>query len=77
MYGEGAVTDQMCEKWFAKFRAGDFSLDHVPQSGGPVEVDRDHIVIVIENNQCSITWKVADIFKISKSIKLLIFIFRK
>ena len=22
-YGEGAVTDQMCQKWFAKFRAGD------------------------------------------------------
>ena len=25
-YGEGAVTDQMCQKWFAKFRAGDSSL---------------------------------------------------
>ena len=22
MYGEGAVTDQMCEKWFVKFHAG-------------------------------------------------------
>ena len=27
VYGEGAVTDQICQKWFAKFRAGDFSLD--------------------------------------------------
>ena len=25
--GEGAVTDQTCQKWFVKFRAGDFSLD--------------------------------------------------
>ena len=25
--GEGAVTDQMCQKWFAKFRAGHFLLD--------------------------------------------------
>ena len=40
MYGEGAVTDRMCQKWFAKFRAGDFSLDNAPQSGRPVEVDR-------------------------------------
>ena len=23
VYGEGAVNDQMCQKWFAKFRAGD------------------------------------------------------
>ena len=25
VYEEGAVTDWMCQKWFAKFRAGDFS----------------------------------------------------
>ena len=24
VYGEGAVTDQTCEKWFAKFHAGDY-----------------------------------------------------
>ena len=27
---EVAVTDQMCQKWFVKFRAGDFSLDGAP-----------------------------------------------
>ena len=27
MYGEGPVTDWTCPKCFAKFRAGDFSLD--------------------------------------------------
>ena len=27
VYGEGAVTDQPCQKWFADFHAGDFSLD--------------------------------------------------
>ena len=39
MYGEGAVTDWMCQKWFVKFHAGDFSLDDAPQLGRPVEVD--------------------------------------
>ena len=29
VYGEGAVTDQTCQKWFAKF-AGDFLLDNAP-----------------------------------------------
>ena len=36
VYGEGAVTDPMCQKWFAKFCAGDFSLDDAPQLGRPV-----------------------------------------
>ena len=39
VHGEGAVTDRMCQKWFVKLRAGDFSLDDAPQSGRPVEVD--------------------------------------
>ena len=43
LYGEGAVTDQMCQKWFAKFCVGDFSLDNAPCLGRPVEVDSDQI----------------------------------
>ena len=54
VYGEGAVTDQMHQKWFAKFRAGDFSLDNAPQSGRPVEVDSGQIETLIKNNQCYI-----------------------
>ena len=50
-YGEGAVTDRMCQKQFAKFCAGDFSLDNAPQSGQPVKVDSNQIKTLTENNQ--------------------------
>ena len=43
VYGEGAVTDQMCQKWFVKFRAGDFSLGDASQLGRAVEFDNDQI----------------------------------
>ena len=55
VYGEGAVTDQMCQKWFAKFPAGDFSLDIAPWLGRLVEVDSNQIKTLIENNKCSTT----------------------
>ena len=67
MYGEGALTDQTCQKWFVKFRTGDFSLDNAPRSGRPVEVDSDQIETLIENNQRYTTQEMADILKISKS----------
>ena len=67
VYGEGAVTDQTCQKWFAKFRARDFSLDDAPWSGKPVEVDSDQIETLTENNQCYTTREIAHILKISKS----------
>ena len=49
VYGEGAVTDATCQKWFAKFRAGDFSLGDAPRQGRAVEVDSDQIETLIEN----------------------------
>ena len=57
VYGEGAVLDWMCEKWFAKFCAGGFSPDDAPQSGRPVEVDSDQIETLIENDQHSTMWE--------------------
>ena len=62
----------MCQKWFAKVCAGDFSLDDAPWSGRPVEVDNNQIKTLIENNQHYTMWEIADKFKISKSIKLLV-----
>ena len=50
VYGEGALTDRMCQKWFAKFCAGDFLLDDAPLSGRPVEVDSDQIETLSEDN---------------------------
>ena len=50
-YRKGAVTDQTCQKWFGKFCARDFSLDNAPQSDRPVEINRDQIETLIENNQ--------------------------
>ena len=66
-YGEGAMTDGMCQKWFVKFHAGDFSLDNAPGSGSPAEVDSDQIERLIEKNQHYTTGEIADILKISKS----------
>ena len=67
MYGEGAVTNRTCQKWFVKFCAGDFSLDNAPRLGRPIEVDRDQIETLIENNQHYTMRERADILQISKS----------
>ena len=67
VYGEGAETDQTCQKWFAKFRAGYFLLDDAPQSSRLVEVDSDQTETLTENNQRYTTREIGDIHKISKS----------
>ena len=47
-------------------------LHGAPWSGRPVEVDSNQIETLIQNNQRSTTQEIANIFKISKSIKLLV-----
>ncbi|KAF6130947.1 hypothetical protein HJG60_007884 [Phyllostomus discolor] len=72
VYGEGAMTNQMYQKWFVKFHTGDFSLDNAAQSGRPLEVDINQIETLIENNQYYTMWDIAHILKILKPVNLLV-----
>ena len=40
--------DWMCQNWFVKFWAGDFSLDNAPRLGRAAEVDCDQIETLLE-----------------------------
>ena len=60
LYGDGAGTDGIGQKWFAKVSAIDFSLDTAAWSGRPVEVDSNQTETLIENNQCYATRERAD-----------------
>ena len=66
------MTDRICQKWFVRFRARDFSLDNAAQLDKLVKVDGHQIDTLIENTQHYTTWEIADILKIYKSIKLLV-----
>ena len=77
VYGEEAVTDRTCQKWFAKFRAGDFSLDDAPRSGRPVEVDSDQIETLIVYNQCCTTENIQIDKVIGENFKMCLILQKK
>ena len=66
VHGDGAVTDWMCQKWFVKFCAWDFSLDDALWLGRPVEVDSEQVKTLIKNNWCYTMREIAYILKIFK-----------
>ena len=59
-------------KVVCKVLARDFSLDNAPWSGRPVEIDNNQIKTLVKNNQHYTMQEIANILKISKSIKLLV-----
>ncbi|XP_011859348.1 PREDICTED: histone-lysine N-methyltransferase SETMAR-like [Vollenhovia emeryi] len=50
VYRENAVSERVCQKWFAKFRYGDFDLKDAPCSGRPVITD-DQIKALIDSDR--------------------------
>ena len=65
---EGVTTDWTCQKWFAKFCAGEFLLDGAPWSGRPVEVKSNQIKTLTEVDQCYTMWEITNILKMPTSI---------
>jgi len=41
VYGEDAISERVCQNWFAKFRAGDTICENRERSGRPLVVDDD------------------------------------
>ena len=69
MCGEGAVTDPKCQKWFAKFRAGGFSLaDGARRSGRPGGVGSDPKETLIETSRRCAVQEITDMLQVSKSV---------
>ena len=50
VYGEDALNERTCKKWFARFTAGDFDLNDRDRSGRPLEVNDDVFEALLEEN---------------------------
>ena len=55
VYGEDALKERQCQRWFAKFHAGDFDIKDASRSGRPTEVDNDEINALIKAKPHSTT----------------------
>ena len=40
VYGEDAISNRMCQKWFAKFHSGEMNIEDAPRSSRPVTTDQ-------------------------------------
>ena len=50
VYGEDALNQRTCKKWFARFTAGDFDLNDRDPSGRPLEANDDVLEALLEED---------------------------
>jgi len=47
---ENALDVRKTQRWFVKFRSGDFSLEDLARSGRPIEVNNEALEALVESN---------------------------
>lgn len=65
VYGDNCITERTCQKWFTKFRSGDFSLKDEQRSGRPNEVEDDEIKAIIESDRHATVRELGEKLKVS------------
>lgn len=50
VWGEGSISECTVQRWFQKFRVGDFDLEDKEGRGRPSVVDHDHLRALVEDN---------------------------
>ena len=59
IYGEDTLSKSAAQKWFARFRAGNFDVKNDPRSGQPITEKSDEIIVKVERDKHVSTVEIA------------------
>ena len=54
------LTERQCQRWFDRFRSGNFNVQDVPHTGRPTTTDDDKIKPLIEINRSVTTREIVE-----------------
>ena len=52
VYGEDALADRTCQKWFAWFKSGDFGSEDEERSGQPKKFEDEELEALLDEDCC-------------------------
>ena len=52
VYSEHALAEQTCQKWFARFKSGDFGLEDEERSGQPKKFEDEELEALLDEDCC-------------------------
>ena len=68
VYGEDAIDESTCRRWFRKFREGDRSCQDQARSGRPSHVGEDDIDQAVRNNPNPNIQELAETFSVQQTM---------
>ena len=52
VYGQHALAERTCQKWFARFKSGDFSLEDEERPGQPRKFEDEELEALLDEDRC-------------------------
>src|SRR5690349_10307086 len=65
VYGNHILNVQKCQRWFLKFRSGNFDLSDNARSGHPSEVSNEDLKVAVESDPRKTVRELADMLNTS------------
>ena len=63
-YGDRALSERTCQKWFARFKSGDFHLEDQERAGCPKKFEGAELEALLDEDPCQTQEETAiDAFK--------------
>ena len=60
VYGEHALAERTCRKWFARFKSGDFGLEDEERPGQPKKFEDEELVALLDKDCCQAQEELAE-----------------
>ena len=66
-YGEHSPTQKTCERWFARFRNGDFDLEDKKRPGQPKKFEDAELQALLDENSCRTQQELALVLNVDQT----------
>ena len=60
VYGEHALAERMCQRWFARFKSGDFGLEDEERPGQSKKFEDEELVALLDEDCCQTQKELAE-----------------
>ena len=60
VYGEHALAERTCQKWFARFKSGDFALEDEARPGQPKKFEDEELEALLDEDCCQTQEELAE-----------------
>ena len=67
VHGEHALAERTCQKWFARFKSGDFGLEDEERPGQPKKFEDEALEALLDEDSCQTQEELAESFGVTQA----------